>query len=258
MIFHDQMGRKVDITGSPQKIVSLVPPITELLFDLGLGDKLVGRTKFCIHPKGKVDKVPSIGGVMGLNYHRIEESKPDLILASREENGKQEINEIAKLLPVWVSDVRNLADALEMIQIIGTICGVEEKAKEIAEKIETEFEKLSEIPEEVINAVYLIWKNPLYTVGGDNFTNDMLKRVGIRNVFEDKNEAYPIVTGKEIRDRKPDYIFLPSEPYPFTKDDVQEFRGKFPKVEIKQVDGEYFSWYGSHLLKAPSYFKQLF
>ena len=258
MIFHDQMGRGVDISGSPQKIVSLVPPITELLFDLGLGDRLVGRTKFCIHPKGKVDKVPSIGGVMGLNYHRIEESKPDLILASREENGKQEINEIAKLLPVWVSDIRNLADALEMIQTIGTICGVEEKAKEMAEKIETEFEKLSEIPEEVINAVYLIWKNPLYTVGGNNFTNDMLKRAGIRNVFEDKKEAYPIVTGKEIRNRKPDYIFLPSEPYPFKTNDVKEFHDKFPKVEIKQVDGEYFSWYGSHLLKAPSYFKQLF
>ncbi len=258
MIYHDQLGREVDIPESPKKIVSLVPSITELLFDLGLENHVVGRTKFCIHPGEKVTKVPTIGGVMGFNYHRIEEIDPDLVLGSKEENGEQEIYELAKLLPVWVSDVNNLNDALEMISSIGTICGVESRAEELIQKIKEAFETLHQIPEDVVSAAYLVWRNPLYTVGKGTFTNDMLRRAGIKNVFADKEKSYPVVNEKEIRDRKPDYIFLPSEPYPFKKKDLDEFREKFPGSEIRQVDGEYFSWYGSHLLKAPSYFKQLF
>jgi ABC-type Fe3+-hydroxamate transport system substrate-binding protein len=86
----------------------------------------------------------------------------------------------------------------------------------------------------------------------------MLKRCGIENVFASKEEPYPIITEKEIRNKKPDYIFLPSEPYQFKEKDVESFRESFPNVEIKRVDGEYFTWYGSHLINAPSYFKQLF
>jgi ABC-type Fe3+-hydroxamate transport system substrate-binding protein len=86
----------------------------------------------------------------------------------------------------------------------------------------------------------------------------MLKRCGVKNVFSNKEEQYPIINEKDMKERKPDYIFLPSEPYNFKDKDLDELKKQFPSTVVKRVDGEYFSWYGSHLLKAPSYFKQIF
>ena len=254
----DQLYNKVDLTEEPQRIISLVPSITELLFDLDLGQYISGRTRFCIHPKEKVHRIPVLGGVMGLNFQEIEDKQPDLILASKDENAKGEITDLSKEFPVWVSDVHNLYDAISMIQTIGSMCNRNEKALAMTKQIEEAFSTLEHIPENVVRAVYLIWKNPLYTINRDTFIHDMLKRCGIENVFASKEEPYPIITEKEIRNKKPDYIFLPSEPYQFKEKDVEFFRESFPNVEIKRVDGEYFTWYGSHLVNAPSYFKQLF
>lgn len=255
--FTDQLGRNIQIDNPPEKIVSLVPSITELLFELGLENSLYGRTKFCIYPKDRVKKVPTIGGVMGLDYHKIQKIQPDLIIGSKEENGMNEINEISKEYQVWVSNVTNLEEALEMIRSVGKICQISEKTGKITEKIQKEFEKLHEIPEGVIRGLYLVWKNPLYTINKNTFIHDMLKRSGIENVFADKEESYPKILEKEIHDKKPDYIFLPSEPYNFTEKEANDFRKKFPASEVRQVNGEYFSWHGSHLLNAPSYFKQI-
>jgi ABC-type Fe3+-hydroxamate transport system substrate-binding protein len=257
-IYFDQLGRKIELEKPPQKIISLVPSITELLFDLGLEEAIKGRTKFCIHPIEKAKKVPSVGGVMGLKYRLIEEIKPDIIFASKEENAKKEIMEIERQFPVWVSDVHNLEDAKEMIASIGEICNSSEAAKDMNAKIDQEFQKLSDIPEDVIRGVYLVWKNPYYTINGQTFIHDMLKRCGVKNVFSNKEEQYPIINEKDMKERKPDYIFLPSEPYNFKDKDLDELKKQFPSTEVKRVDGEYFSWYGSHLLKAPSYFKQIF
>jgi len=256
--YFDQLGRKIQLDEPPKKIISLVPSLTELLFDLGLDEHIAGRTKFCIHPQGKVEKVTSIGGVMGFKYHKIEEIQPDLILASKEENAKNEILELDKQFPVWVSDVHNLTDALEMISSIGKMCNKEEKAKKLTKNIENNFRELDDIPAGVIRGIYLIWKNPYYTINRNTFIHDMLKRCGVENVFASKEDDYPIIKEKEIKEKNPDYIFLPSEPYNFKEKDLEEFRKKFPGKEIKRVDGEYFSWYGSHLLKAPTYFKQIF
>ena len=255
--FTDQLGKNIQLDNPPAKIVSLVPSITELLFELGLEDLLYGRTKFCIYPKDRVEKVETIGGVMGLDYRKIQKIQPDLIIGSKEENGMNEINEINKEYPVWVSNVTNLEDATEMIRSIGKICSISEKAEKTIKTIREEFEKLNEIPEGVIKGTYLVWKNPLYTINKNTFIHDMLRRSGIENVFADKEKAYPKIQEKEIQEKKPDYIFLPSEPYNFTEKDAKEFRKKFPNSEIRQVNGEYFSWYGSHLLNAPSYFKQI-
>ena len=257
-IYFDQLGRKIQLDSTPEKIISLVPSITELLFDLGLEEKILGRTKFCIHPEEKVKKIPAIGGVMGLQYHKIEEIQPDIIFASKEENAKKEILDIDKQFPVWVSDVHNLTEAIGMIHSIGEICDKKDKAKELTQKTETAFEELSDIPEGVIRGVYLIWKNPFYTINSNTFIHDMLRRCGVENLFAGKEKEYPIVKEKEIKDMNPDYIFLPSEPYNFKDSDVEKISKKFPNSEIRRVDGEFFSWYGSHLINAPSYFKQIF
>jgi ABC-type Fe3+-hydroxamate transport system substrate-binding protein len=254
----DQINRIIEVPEPPGRIISLVPSITELLIDLGLNRKMAGRTRFCIHPAEKVRDIPVVGGVMGLNRHEIDKIQPDLILASKEENAKNEIMDLAGDYPLWVSDVHNLEDALSMIQAIGEICGKNKEAGEITDRIRQAFGELDHIPPGIVRAVYLIWNHPLYTINGETFTHDMLKRCGIENVFADKKEAYPIISEKEIRERKPDFIFLPSEPYAFKEKDVRSFDRMFPQAEIKRVDGEYFTWYGSHLIDAPSYFKHLF
>ncbi|MCF8336162.1 MAG: helical backbone metal receptor [Bacteroidales bacterium] len=254
----DQINNSVSIPDTPRRIISLVPSITELLFDLELDRKVAGRTQFCIYPAEKIEKVPIVGGVMGLSFHQIEKINPDLILASKEENAQGEINELSSRFPVWVSDVHNLPDALELIHKIGTVCGVENKAATLTGQIKEQFHTLDHIPENIVKAVYLIWKNPMYTVNQSTFAHDMLKRCGIENVFASRQEAYPVINEKEIRNKKPDYILLPSEPYPFNEKDEQTLDKNLPEVGIKRVDGEYFTWYGSHLLNAPAYFKQLF
>ncbi len=254
----DQINRHVEIKGYPQRIVSLVPSITELLVDLGLEEQMVGRTRFCIHPADKVKKIPVIGGVMGLNTHEINKTGADLILAAKEENAQREVLDLAKTHPVWVSDVHNLEDALEMIASIGQICGRDDRAGQIQQQIREAFSQLNHIPPGIIRAVYLIWNNPFYTINRNTFIHDMLQRCGIENVFADKSESYPIISEKEIRASKPDFILLPSEPYNFKASELNKLADSFPKAEIKRVEGEYFTWYGSHLIHAPSYFKQLF
>jgi len=254
----DQVNRNVEISDAPQRIISLVPSITELLIDLGMDRAMMGRTRFCIHPAEKVKDIPVVGGVMGLNRHEIDKMQPDLIFASREENAQNEIMELANDYPLWVSDVHNLHDALAMIENIGEICGKKTFASQLTKKIREAFHQLDHIPPDIVRAAYLVWNKPLYTINADTFIHDMLKRCGIKNIFADKPKAYPVITEKEIRDRKPDFIFLPSEPYPFKEKDARDFSRMFPKTEVKRVDGEFFTWYGSHLVDAPSYFKQLF
>lgn len=254
----DQTGRRVKTPENPQRILSLVPSITELLFELRLDERMVGRTRFCVYPSQRVERIPVIGGVMGLNSHEIDKIAPDLILASREENARNEVMDLARRHPVWVSDVHNLDDALQMIESIGEICGVTKQATDIKTNIEEAFHKLDHIPPDIVRAVYLVWKDPLYTVNRNTFIHDMMARCGIENVFADKEDSYPIIREKEIRERKPDFILLPNEPYNFQEHHRRKFSESFPQTEVKRVQGEYFTWYGSHLLNAPSYFKQLF
>ncbi|MGM0531433.1 MAG: helical backbone metal receptor, partial [Bacteroidota bacterium] len=135
----DQINNTVNIPDTPRRIISLVPSITELLFDLDLEEELRGRTRFCIYPTDQINKVPVVGGVMGLNFHKIEKIGPDLVLAAKEENAKGEIMELLQEFPVWVSDVHNLNDALSMIHTIGSICNRNEKALSMTKKIEEAF-----------------------------------------------------------------------------------------------------------------------
>lgn len=258
MQIQDQIKRSIEIPRPPERILSLVPSITQLLIDLGLQQQMAGRTRFCIYPEGKVQNIPVIGGVMGLNKHEIHKIGPDLILAAKEENAKNEILDLSRHYPVWVSDVHDLKGALELIEAIGKMCDRAERAGNMAERIRKAFNGLNHIPPGVIRAVYLVWNEPLYTINNTTFIHDMLTRCGIENVFADKKEAYPIISEKEIKDRKPDFIFLPNEPYFFQENHRRKFAETFPQAEIKRVNGEYFTWYGSHLLKAPLYFKQLF
>ena len=240
------------------RIISLVPSQTELLFDLGLEEEVVGITKFCIHPKSWFETKTRIGGTKQLNIETIHSLQPDLIIANKEENVKEQVEELAKDYDVWVTDVNNLSDATKMIQDIGEMTDTEEKAYQIQKEILQKFAERSKNIAETgrPKAAYFIWKDPYMVAAGDTFIHEMLSYCGIDNVFA-KETRYPEVTLKSLKARKCTLILLSSEPYPFKEKHQKEIETLLPGIPVLLVDGEMFSWYGSRLQLAAVYFEKL-
>jgi ABC-type Fe3+-hydroxamate transport system substrate-binding protein len=255
MITTDQCGRIVEITDSPKRIVSLVPSQTELLYDLGLRDEVVGITKFCIHPEEWFRTKTRVGGTKQVNIEQIRQLQPDLIIANKEENVKDQIDALAKEWPVWVSDVSNLAQARDMIRQIGEVTNTPAKASIISSAIKTAFE--SPISNnKLLRTAYLIWKDPWMTIGGDTFIHNMLEKAGLLNIYQSASR-YPEISIEELRSMNCELLLLSSEPYPFTENHIAGLQEQLPDTKILLADGEMFSWYGSRLQQAPAYFQKL-
>lgn len=254
MQFTDQMNRTIRLEATPKRIVSLVPSQTELLFDLGLKKETLGITKFCIHPNEWFRNKVRVGGTKNVNFEKIRALNPDLIIANKEENTESEIKELMNDFPVWISDIQTLEDALEMIFLIGKMTNTEEAAKDIINNTQEAFELLK--PQKT-KAAYFIWQNPMMSVNKSRFIHDMMNRCGFDNVFAETTGDYPEISKQQLQDTNPEIILLSSEPYPFKEKHIAYFQSMCPKAEIKLVDGEMFSWYGSRLQKAPSYFQSL-
>ncbi|MEQ9297995.1 MAG: helical backbone metal receptor [Cyclobacteriaceae bacterium] len=249
----DQMGREVEVPLAPQRIISLVPSQTELLLDLGLGERLVGRTKFCIHPVDVVRNIAIIGGTKKLNMDRIHELQPDLIIGNKEENKEGQIIELSAKYPVWMSDIYDLSDALEMIRDLGSLLAVEAQADAMAAEISDGFEGLGKMISGSV--VYLIWDKPIMAVGPNTFINDMIRGLGLSNAVT-KNR-YPDLSISSLQDLNPDFLFLSSEPFPYKDKHIKTYQKLLPTTKVILVDGEMFSWYGSRLLKSVDYFREL-
>ena len=239
----------------PQRIVSLVPSITELLFDLGLANQIVGITKFCIKPTLLVKKVGKIGGTKNLDLPKIKLLNPDLIIANKEENNKEQIDILATTFPVFLTEVDNYEAAIKMIADIGNITSKNKEALELMTSIKASFTFLK-LNNRSFKTVYLIWREPYMTIGGDTFIDDMMNKIGLKNIFR-KNARYPEVTLQQIKEEAPELILLSSEPYPFKQKHIDEMRQYLPNTKILLVDGEMFSWYGSRMKYVPSYFNDL-
>jgi len=254
MIVTDQLNNSFHLNHPPKRIISLVPSQTELLWDLGLNDEIIGITKFCIHPDELFKSKTKIGGTKTLNIKLINELKPDLIIGNKEENEQQQINELIKHHNVWMSDIFNLDNSLQMIHELGIITQKEIKANEIINLIKDSFQKINQLNKSVL---YLIWNKPYMAAGQNTFINDMLKRCGLINVLKQPESRYPELSIDEMIELNPELIFLSSEPYPFKEQHIIELKEKLPHTKMILVDGELFSWYGSRLLKSASYFNQL-
>lgn len=259
MEFTDQMNRCVRLDSNPQRIVSLVPSQTQLLHALGLEDRVVGITKFCIHPDDWFRSKPRVGGTKAISFDKVRELNPDLILGNKEENERSDIESLEKDFPVWMSDIYNLEDALEMIHAIGELTETQSKAKDLVELIQSKFSPLHPPPHshsgsgsQTKTVAYFIWNEPGFCAGTNTFIDDMLQRCGLKNYFSE--ERYPEF---KVGEGSPDYIFLSSEPFPFKESHRQDFQKQFPDSKVVLVDGEMFSWYGSKLLDAPAYFEGL-
>lgn len=255
MEFTDHLGRKIVLGHYPKRIVSLVPSQTELLFDLGLTNEVVGITKFCVHPEEWFRSKTRVGGTKQLHLDVIRSLEPDLILANKEENNREDIELLSKEFPVWVSDVKTLTDAKRLLTDIGVLLGREEEVKVISEKFENNFANLKRKIEHkpLISAIYVIWKDPDMVAGSDTFISEMMKQAGFNNVISETR--YPELSTCLFDD--PEYVLLSSEPFPFKVKHINEFEESFPNSKVIIVDGEMFSWYGSRMLLAPAYFEKL-
>lgn len=253
----DQMGRCVEVCHLPQRIVSLVPSQTELLFDLGLEKEVVGITKFCIHPNHWYRNKTRIGGTKSVNLEQVRALKPDLIIGNKEENQEQDILTLECEFPVWMSDITDLNSALSMIESIGNLTHKENVAQSLSKSIQHRFEDIKIPIQNPMSVLYLIWNNPLMAAGTDTFIHQMLHAAGFSNFIREAGR-YPKVDPEQLDSKNhPDFVFLSSEPFPFKSKHVDEIQGLFSSSTIQLVDGEMFSWYGSRMLKAADYFEKL-
>jgi ABC-type Fe3+-hydroxamate transport system substrate-binding protein len=249
----DQLGRSLTLSEEPKRIISLVPSLTELLYSLGLKDRIIGRTRFCIHPSHSVENAEIIGGTKNFSVERIQELHPDLIIANKEENDRDKILELSAKFPVWVSDVANLYDAIDMIHGIGHITGTGNKAHLIAETVLESFSNLKHVNR--YSALYFIWRKPWMVAGRNTFIHDIMHRAGMMN--EVTLDRYPVIEPDKLANFDPDIIFLSSEPFPFKEKHRIEMEKLFPRAKVLLVNGEYFSWYGSRLLGSADYLQSI-
>jgi ABC-type Fe3+-hydroxamate transport system substrate-binding protein len=253
-IYTDQMGREVYIPAIPKRIISTVPSQTELLFDLGLSGQIVGITKFCIYPANAIQSKTKIGGTKQLNVELIKSLQPDLIIANKEENERSQVEGLMQQCPVWISDVNNLDNALQMISSIGAIAGKATEAKKITQQVSTSFSFIKPAINQ-LSVAYMIWRKPYMTAGKQTYIDYMLNRCGLRNVINETR--YPEVNAYQLAELNPNVVLLSSEPYPFKQKHIDEFKTILPNASVVLVDGEMFSWYGSRMLYAAEYFAEI-
>ncbi|MCD6525507.1 MAG: ABC transporter substrate-binding protein [Desulfuromonas sp.] len=251
----DQTGYKIRLPNYPQRIISLVPSLTELLFDLGLDDEVVGVTDYCIAPEKHVADKPRIGGPKDFSLELIDALRPDLILGDKEENTPEAIHQLRHKHPAWLSDVTTIEKALEMIGAVGRLVNRRVEAQELVRTINRD---LSNQPPSAtwpeITVAYLIWKEPWMVATQGTFINAMLKACGFRNLFADQHR-YPVIGVDKLKDAE--VILLSSEPCSFSQTDLNQLQIRFPASLVCRVDGTIFSWYGSRMQQAPAYFAAL-
>jgi ABC-type Fe3+-hydroxamate transport system substrate-binding protein len=239
---------------APVRIVSLVPSQTELLADLGLGDKVVGITKFCVHPREWFESKVRVGGTKDVSLSKVASLKPDLIIVNKEENLPEQVEELTTIAPVWVSNVKDVLSAIIMVERIGNLTDTEPRANEIIENINQSFRQLKPLSREM-NAVYLIWRRPYMAAGSDTFISDMMAQCGLANAVT--ADRYPKLSKNDLRSLAPEVVLLSSEPYTFKAQHLEEMKAILPNAKVLLVDGEMFSWYGSRMMHAAPYLQKL-
>ncbi|OUR92198.1 cobalamin-binding protein [Flavobacteriales bacterium 34_180_T64] len=256
MTFIDQLNRPVILNGIPERIVSLVPSQTELLVDLGIEDLIVGITKFCVHPIHLKKDKTIVGGTKQVDYDKIKALRPELILCNKEENTIEIIRKLEKIAPVHISVIDSFDDCLALISMYGEMFSKKKIASILVENIQSKIIDFKDFIKErpLIKVSYFIWKDPWMVAANRTFINEILALNKFENTYQHL-ERYPEVKLDSLLES--DVVLLSSEPYPFKANHVFELRKYAMKAKIILVDGEYFSWYGSRLLKAFDYFKVL-
>ena len=244
------------------RIVSLCPSLTELVFDLGLGDSLVGVTKSCVHPAEGVRRIEKVGGTKTPNVDHIAELQPDLVLLNEEENRLEDAEALlAAGILCHVSFPKTAIQTAAMVRSIGEAAARPEEAERIAQAIEEAARRAREASEGLprLRYAYLIWREPLMSVSGDTFISDLLCLAGGENAFADRPKRYPVVEAEELAAAGLHAVLLSTEPFPFQEkhmDEISRATGLAPEI-FHIVDGEMLSWHGSRTPAGIDYASQV-
>lgn len=217
---------------------------------------LVGRTRYCIHPDPLVAGVPTVGGTKNPDIEAIAALQPDLILAEKEENRREDVEALAAIAPVFVCDVHTVTEALSMIRQLGSLLdGAQARAEAWTQRITAGWADLPRWPGRP-RVLYLIWRKPWMAAGGDCYIHSVLEELGMVNVLADQ-PRYPTLDATQMAALRPDHVFLSSEPYPFRERHRREVQCLLPAARVDCVDGEAFSWYGVRMEPALAHLRQL-
>jgi ABC-type Fe3+-hydroxamate transport system substrate-binding protein len=249
----DQTGFNMVLERVPEKIISVVPSQTELLFDLGLEAEVTGITKFCVHPGHWFRSKSRVGGTKNISIERVKALNPDLVIANKEENTLEDVEALRQICPVWTSDIHDIPGALDMIRGVGELVNRREQAEVLITEI---LNGMAGIKKHKKRVAYLIWKNPYMVAGGDTFIHSMLEACGWENAFGHLLR-YPEVGISDLEAENIELLLLSSEPYPFKLNDIQSLHKILNQTNVRLVDGEIFSWYGSRMQHFPNYVREM-
>ncbi len=235
----DARGQALHLKALPRRIISLVPSTTESLFALGLGDRVVGVTRFCESP-AQVTQLPKVGGTKDVELDRLIALKPDLVIGNVEENSAQIAEQVGGHFPLWMAFPKSVDDALQDLRDLGVICGVSGAAEEWVRRIQAARGALRPVP---FTYLYLIWRKPWMAAGQDCFISALLREFGGENLLLGR---YPELTLEQMQALRPQRVLLSSEPFPFSDKHGPEL----PGLRTHLVDGALCSWHGVRLERA--------
>lgn len=269
----------------PQRVVSLVPSLTESMFELGLGEFVVGITDYCKFPEGSVENLPRIGGTKDARVEDILALQPDLVLANQEENTKQVVQALESAgIAVWVTFPKTVRQSQETLWALLEIFG-HRRGMASLHNLEVTLDWMVSAATDQKSRCYFcpIWYGKTeelewwMTFNHDTYSHDLLGLFGLENVFGRRERQYPLkadlglvppesnVTGDtrypritlaEIHEAQPELILLPNEPFIFTEDHRQELYQLLPDTpaikndQIILVDGSLITWHGTRLAHA--------
>jgi ABC-type Fe3+-hydroxamate transport system substrate-binding protein len=241
----------------PERIVSLVPSLTEALFALGLGDRVVGVTDWCVHPRDRVAGLPRVGGSKTPSIERILELRPDLVIANREESRRRDVERLESAgIRVWATHPRSVRGGARLLRELAALGATPNAVEAVVAPVERALAAaLERKPARAVPVFCPIWKKPWMAVGGDTYADDLLALCGGRNVFAERTERrFPLVETADIVSARPEVILLPDEPYAFGPRDVEELAAldvpAAHDARIHLIDGTLVSWYGPRIERA--------
>lgn len=261
----DALGRLLTVRQRPERIVSLVPSLTEALFAFGLEQEIVGVTRFCVEPRQGVAGKTKVGGTKALDVAKIKALEPDLVVASVEENSPGDVTQLIEHgCPVFVTQVTSVESAIDLLRQLATITGTTAAARPIIQgaKEALAFVQATAAGRERVRVFCPVWRNPYQTCGRATYMDDVITVCGGRNVFGERQEHYPKVELAEIAALDPQVILLPSEPYRFTKRHKADFKAFAEVTAVKNghiflIDGRLLTWYGPRIAQSLSEVKRL-
>ncbi len=246
--------------GAEPRIVSLVPSLTELLFDLGLGERVVGRTRFCVHPRDRVGAVPVVGGTKNVDVEKVRALAPTHVVVNVDENRRETVDEIAGFTPhVVVTHPIEPQDNPGLYRLFGAIFDRRDEAARLSSELETALDRVRRTARDLppLRVLYLIWRSPWMTVSRDTYVSRTLELVRWTTVGHDPGTRYPEVELADPLLAETDLVLFSSEPYPFTERHVDEFRRQRPAPPAVTIDGEMVSWYGSRAIRGLGQLEEL-